>query len=297
MVWRPPKGLGLAVGLVIPLGIVGIDVFLLQSMVRRPPDIGSFAAALLLALSLPLLALCVYWYYELLTLRYHLDRNGLVIAFGTCRHIVPMSAIQSIISGDEVEPAGRFRGIGWPGYLKGRLRLKEAVWLLVRSTEPLRRQLVVVTESECYGISPQNPSRFVEDWMARRKLGFTRETRQGLELARLAGFPVWHDRGFWVLVILGLAVDAVLFGLVMSRYGDLPPEMTASLNARSQAAGVGSSGRDLVVPGIGLLILVINGIVGSILHRRERLGAYLMAGTAATVQALLWLGAAGVLTR
>lgn len=297
MVWKPEKALGLAVGLVIPLGIVGADLFLVQSMIRQAPGMSWFAVSLLLAFSLPLLALCIYWYYELVTLRYHLDRNGLVIASGMRRLVVPMDAIRAIIPGDAVDAAGRFRGIGWPGYLRGRIKLRELGCLLMHSTQPLKRQLVVVTESECYGVSPRDPSRFMEDWRVRRGLGPTSELQQGLQLARLAALPIWRDRGFWVLGVLGLTINVALFGLVVSRYGDLPQGMAIHFGAQSHAGGVASSVRVFVVPGIGLLTLVLNGLVGSILHRQERLGAYLMVCMAVSVQAVLLLGAVGVLNR
>jgi hypothetical protein len=51
----------------------------------------------------------------------------------------------------------------------------------------------------------------------------------------------------------------------------------------------------LALPAMGALALVVNSLLGLLLHRRERLGAYLLAGMAFSVQAILWLAATDIL--
>ena len=157
MAWKPDKTLGLGVGLVVVLVIIGMEAFLLQSMLDQPPGLNLYVMALLFVLSVPLLVLWLYWYYGLVTLRYTMDRDALVIACGASRYVVPMDAIQRVVRGDEVAISQGFRGVGWPGYLMGSLRLRELGLMLVASTEPVERQLIIVTERMCYGVSPRQP--------------------------------------------------------------------------------------------------------------------------------------------
>ena len=58
----------------------------------------------------------------------------------------------------------------------------------------------------------------------------------------------------------------------------------------------GSSGL-IVVPTIGALSLAANGVLGTILHGRERLAAYLLAGMAVALQVVLLIAALGILGR
>ena len=123
------------VGLVVLLVIIGVEVFLVRSMIGQPPGLNLYVVALLFVLSLPLLVLWLYWYYGLATLRYTMDRNALVIACGASRYVVPMEEIRRTVRGDEVSILQGFRGVGWPGYLMGSLRLRDLGLLLVASTE------------------------------------------------------------------------------------------------------------------------------------------------------------------
>jgi len=44
----------------------------------------------------------------------------------------------------------------------------------------------------------------------------------------------------------------------------------------------------LLVAGIGTLTLGVNSVLGFLLHRRERLGAYLLVGMSLVIQPILW---------
>lgn len=303
MVWKPAKAVGLIVGFVIVLTIIGIEAFVIQSMSGQRLGMDLYFTALLSALGIPLLVLWVYWYYELLALRYTLDRNALVITCGTSRRIVPLNTIQRIVRGSDISSSGEiiisqgFRGVGWPGYLKGHIHLADLGLLLVHSTEPLPRQLVVVTESVCYGISPKNPERFLEDYARRRALGPVQQLAQGREYASLVILPVWRDWLFWSAVILAIVANVALFGLIMNKYGALPERIPLHFDAQGEVDRIASKAWLLVVPGIGALTLGINALLGLLLHKYERLAAYLLTGTALSVQAVLYLAAIGILNR
>jgi len=297
MAWKPDKALGLGVGFVVVLVIIGMEVFLLRSMMGQTTGLNLYIMALLFVLSLPLLFLWLYWYYGLATLRYAMDRDALVIACGASRYVVPMEAIRRVVRGDEVEISQGFRGVGWPGYLMGSMRLKNLGLLLVASSEPLTRQIIVVTDRICYGISPRQPEQFIADLAARQALGPLRPAEQAVEYVSFVASPVWRDRWFWGAVLLAFISNAALFGAIVLRYPGLPERLPLHFDAQGLVDRVGFKSGLLVVPTIGALALAANGVLATILHARERLAAYLLAGMALVLQVVLWAAALGILGR
>lgn len=295
MVWKPAKALGLVSGLIVALAIIGVDLFLVQGAWGRGFQLNAYLSILLIILSLPLLILWIYWYYGLLTLHYWLDRNGLVIACGTGRYIVPMKAIRAIVPGKGLKVTRDFRGIGWPGYLKGRVVVEGLGPVVVHATEPLDHQLVVVTDALCYGISPRETARFLEDFAVRQGLGPVRTLPQTEERAWLVSLPVWRDRWFWGLLILAALSGAALFGFLAARYPTLPERLPLHFDAQGEADRVGPKAGLLIVPWIGALSLAINGLLGVLAHRRERLAAYVLAVASLLIQCVVWAAVSRIL--
>jgi hypothetical protein len=295
MVWRPGKTSGVVGGLIIVLAVVGVDIFLIQSASGQSLTLNLFFTVLLVILSIPLLILWIYWYYGLLTLRYQLDRNALSIVCGTSRYTVPMEAIEQIVPGKEIRAIQGFRGVGWPGYLMGRIYVEKLGLVVVHATEPLERQLVVVTNSLCYGISPRDATQFLEDFAARRALGPIRPVTQSVEYARLVAFPVWRDGWFWGGLVLAAMACAALFGLVASRYGALPERIPLHFDVQGEVDRIAAKEGLLVIPNIGVITLAVNGLLGLLFHRRERLAAYLLLGMTLMIQAALWLATVRIL--
>ena len=297
MVWKPAKALGVAAGLTMAITVVGIGIFLVGRIVEPGLSLNWYFTVLLLGLSLVLLALWAYWYYGLLTLRNHLDRNSLTIASGGISYRVPMDAILSIVPGNQVAASQGFHGIAWPGYLRGRMRLEGLGTLLVRSTEPLARQLVVITDSLCYGISPRDAKRFMEDYALRRALGSIREVEQTVEYAPLLALPIWRDSWFWGITLASFLATAALLGFLADVYGGLPERVPVHFGPGGQADRIAAKSSLLALPAIGVVALAVNSLLGVLLHRHERLATYLLVGMAVSVQAILWLAATSILGR
>lgn len=288
MVWKPSKTLGLVVGLIIVLVVIGVDAFLIDRMLKQSFGLSLYFTGLLFVSTLPLLALLAYWYHGLAALRYILDRNALVIACGAFNHVVPLDCIVNTVPGDQVVVSRGFRGVGWPGYLRGRMRLRGLGTLQVYSSEPLERQLVIVTRSRCYGVSPQGVQGFSEAIEVRRALGSTRAVEHAVEYGRVAAWPVWRDWWFWAHVCLATVINAALFGFIAGLYGHLPDRMPLSFDASGEVGRIIPKTNLLLVSGIGALTLGVNSVLGFLLHWRERLAAYLLSGVSLAIQPILW---------
>jgi hypothetical protein len=295
MIWKPTKVLGAIVGLIILLTFVGVDGFLIDNMLNQGISLNLYFTALLFMLSLPILAVWLYWYIGFLSLHYHMDRNALTIACATCRQIVPLETIQRIVPGSELTVSENFRGIGWPGYLKGTMRLKGLGMVLVHSTEPLERQLVVVTDTVSYGISPMRRQQFLEDYPVRRSLGPIRDLKPVAERARLVTWPIWRDWWLWSILLAALLANVALFGLISGRWGNLPERLPLHFDVQGIVDRIDSKDGLLVVPIIGALTLAVNTLLGILLHRQERLASFLLAFCALGIQSILWVATMGIL--
>jgi len=296
MFWKPAKSLGLAVGLVILLSIAAISAFLLQSALSQEPSMSAFVTGVFFLLSLPLMVLWGRSYYGLLTLRYYMDRNVLIILHGAMRYIIPLETIERIVPGSELSVTEGFRGVGWPGYLTGVVQAGLGR-VLVNSTEPLERQLVVVTPEGNYGLSPRNPERFLDEFAAHRSQSPARRVPQRALCLPFAALPVWRDRRFWLTLGAALVMNVALFGLISGRYAYLPERFPMYLNPQREAYRIISRAEIYRLPAIGTVLLIMNGVIGGFLHRRERLAAYLLAAMSVVLQGPLWVAIFGVLSR
>lgn len=297
MTFRPPKQMGLFAGLIIIGTIVGIAGYLLVSLRQQELGLGLFFMICLFALSVALLVLWVYWFIELLTLRYHLDRNALTIACATGRQVIPLAAIEAIERGDTLKVGRGLKGVGWPGYMKGSLELSTGHGLETFSTEPLERQLIIVSGARRYGISPRDIAGFVTALETHRGLGAVRTIEEQHERARWLLWPVWHDRRHWQLLALGLLLNLALIAWVMQRYGSLPGQIPLHFDVGGQADRIAPREQLFTLPAIGLLVFVLNTVTALVLYARERLAAYLLGFGSLGVQAVLWLATLEILSR
>jgi len=69
----------------------------------------------------------------------------------------------------------------------------------------------------------------------------------------------------------------------------LPERIPLHFDATGEVDRIAAKDSLLVIPWIGALALGANGFLGVLLHRRERLGAYLLLAMAFMVQVVLWV--------
>jgi hypothetical protein len=248
-----------------------LDALLLSYLGRGQISLVFFILALLVILSLPPLVLLGYLVYGLFNLRYQLHRNALTIVWGATQQIIPMGSIRGVVRGDGLEGEIKVRGIKWPGHLLGQGQIEGVGPTLFYATEPLAGQLVVVTPTGGYGISPADPYGFLEAFEIRHHMGPIQLLSYEHRQPEILSWPIWRDRLAYLLLACGLGINLVLFGYHCWRYPTLDRADVFRL------------------PAIGLVALIANSSLGVVIHRRQKVGAYLLWGGSVVIQFLSWL--------
>lgn len=280
--------LGTISGIVIIGAVLTFDVWCIGRLLIAPIDLMLFLLALAVTLSLLFLVLMAYWMYGLLSLGYLLDRNGLVIRWGPREYVVPMGNIQRIVRAEDVPSAKWFWGIVWPGYRAGRGYIKGLGSVRTYATRPLRKQLLVLTPSQVYGISPATPQAFLDDYERRRGLGVVRRLEQAEHRARWLAWSMLGDRKAQALVVIGLLANASLFAYVSVVYQNLPQILPLHFDTLGEVDRVGVRSGLFTLPLIGLIVAAFDTLIGITLHSKQATGAYLLFAANLLVQILLW---------
>jgi hypothetical protein len=295
LTWRAKFRIGVPLGILFIALIICLDGWLLNRLINqtiRTQEINflSFLMALVVLLSVPVLVALVYQTLSCLTLRYHLDRNGIVVRWGGTEQVIPIRDIQRILPGKQLAgPTVRRRGLHWPGHERGEGLVPGVGRTRFVATTPLADQLLLVTPGLAYGISPHDPVEFVQAFELRRELGPNRLLERETRRARWFAWPLWTDATARVLVGAAALVNLGLFGYLSARFPGLDTQLPLHFNSQGMADRIGTKGELFALPIIGLIILGTNLILGLILYKRERAGSYLLWGAAAAAQALFWL--------
>ena len=277
MIFKPHRFTGILVGIAIIISLLALDALLLSYLRQSPVSLVFFIFTLLVILSFPLLALLGYLVYGLFNLRYQLHRNALTIVWGAIQHVIPMGSIRKVVRGEDLGEEIKVRGVRWPGYVVGHSQIEGIGRALFYATEPVAGQLLVVTPTRAYGISPSDADGFLDAFEIRQHMGPIQLVPYEHRQPGFLSWPIWRDRLAHLLIALGLGANLILFGYHCWRYPAL--------------------GRADVfrLPAIGLVALVANSCLGILIHSRQRVGAYLLWGGAIAVQLLSWLVASNII--
>jgi len=282
--WRPRRLIGVLVTSAAMVGILLINATLILSLIDRPLSFTCFLLGFLVFLSLGPLLFLAYRTYQLLTLRYLMDRDSVTIVCGSVRQVVPLSNLSSIVDGLSDLPSPK---LVWLGCWLGRSQAKDMGPLLFYATEPPKKQLFLVTRSSAYALSPSNPSGFLAALESRRQMGATLALEEKITYGTLISLPFWRDRLAQLLLTLGALANAALFAYLLARYPTLPRILPLHFTAFGSIDRIGPKEQILRLPTIGLIIFIANALLGFALHRREPLATYLLAGTGLLAQFLI----------
>ncbi|MEJ2211668.1 MAG: PH domain-containing protein [Anaerolineae bacterium] len=285
MTRRAAFSVGAPLGLLFIALILAVDGWLLAWLINdslRPQEINfvSYLVGLIVLASLPILVALVYQVVSCLTLRYHLDRNG----------VVPIRDIQQVVPGHELKnPPVRRRGLRWPGHERGAGMVPGIGRTRFLATRGLAQQLLLVTPGLAFAISPDDLGGFMQGLAVRRELGPNRLLERALHKARPLTWSIWRDETAWVLLGAAVAINLALFGYLSARFPGLDFQLPLHFNNLGQADRIGVKMELFALPIIGIIILGTNLVLGLALYRRERAGSYLLWGAATAAQALFWL--------
>lgn len=103
-----------------------------------------------------------------------------------------------------------------------------------------------------------------------------------------------HDRYLWAMLIVALFVNLGLFVFLILLSSQLPDLIPLHFDVTGQADRIEPKDAIFSLPQIGLIIVILNFLLGALFYRREPLAAYLLGGVAITVQLLLWFAAISI---
>lgn len=295
--WKTKKGLGLGGGICLMVLIALIDANLIWLATNRPLVIGTFIVGLAVLLSLGLLGLIAYWLYGLIRSGYSLDRNMLVIHWGQTEQTIPTGQIERVFMGAEVEERIAFYGGIWPGHCVGYGEIPGAGQTLFYATAPPRHQIYVVTSGLTYGISPADHAGFVESLRKRLEMGPTQIVEQSSKRPDFLDWAIWQDRLGVGLLAASFLIVLALIGLLCFQFPALPRMVPLHFDALGNPDRLEARGQIFTIPLIGLLTLLLNGGLGGLAYRRERMVSYMLWGGSILIQVLMWTATIGILGR
>jgi hypothetical protein len=103
------------------------------------------------------------------------------------------------------------------------------------------------------------------------------------------------DRLVHVLLALGLLLNLALFAYIGWRYRALPESLPLHFDILGQPDRFGVRSEIFKLLAIGLLLWVLNSLLGLAIHRWQKSGAYLLLGVTVLVQVLFWLAALNIM--
>ena len=284
MVFKPLPDKSRWEGVIVCAWIVLLDLVLLIWAWQRATDAIRFGLLVLIALSIPVFLHLLYRTWSLFTLEYWVDRNAITIRWANVRQIVPLAAIGQIVQGG-VEDLRQPGILHWPAPAMRTGLVAGAPSVLLCATRPLSECLVIETDSGSFALSPNDPTRFLQTVQDRFQVG----SALSLWVAQVRSSP-WpgltgeSSVGTWLLG-LGFVGVVALFGMLMVRYPSLPSPLTFRYNSDGLPEVVREKAALFLIPTIGLLAWVVNGLWGMwMLRRKEQTGAYMLWGGALIVQ-------------
>lgn len=290
MVYRPPRATGILFSAVLGLWAGLFTVLLAVRALTLPVSLDAFLAWCGAGFFALLTALFVYWTYCVASLRYIVDRDALAIQWGLIRQLVPLQAIERLIPGRNVEEPS-ISGLNGPGVHVGRGRVQRVGETVFYSTHHRPDQLLyVVTPQRSYGLTIEDAAGFaaaIQD----RQGGELLRPRQSPWRSAIGAQGFWSDPWAYLLIALALAAGLSVAGFITWRYPLLPDTMEIPFPTLGDIIRVGPRGVVLQIALTALAVTGINIVVGLLIHRLERMAAYLLWGAAIGVQGLFWAAA------
>jgi hypothetical protein len=146
--------------------------------------------------------------------------------------------------------------------------------------------LYVMTSEQNYAITVTDPAGFARQVQIRQDLGPTARVTHHAQRLGSAAQAFWYDSTGRILVAVALLATFVMWMLVGLRYPDLPAAFELQFPAYEDNPLVNVQTKDAILqlPRIATALLVVNLVIGFVLHSWERVAGYVMFIAAAAVQ-------------
>lgn len=295
----PPRRQGLVIGLGLLGLLLALDGVWLGLLTRLPERRLSLVWIALLLASLPALVFVVNSLIGLARLAYIIGRDALTIRWGFSTITFPLSEITDVLTAEEALPETsallRLRGLYWPGRFVGPGRAETLGPAYFYATRRWPDQVLVIRSNQVYVLSPADPAAF-QATLTQAKApvpagqGAVAPSRPMLadrlrEIVREAR----RDRLAQALIGAGAGFNLLLFGYLAWLYPRLPQAIPLHFDQNGVPDLYGTPAQAFILPGIGLVVLILNSLLGGALHAlQERLPAYLLWSTTLLVQVMLW---------
>ncbi len=268
-----------------------LAVFLMTRLPQQNSLSQVFTLLVGLLLILGVIGAALYWAVIAFRLHYHLSRNGLAIQWGLGQQLIPLESIEQIVPGKNLPNSPTFRGLKMGGLRLGWGEWAEYGKLKFHTTANLTESLLVVTPNQTYVISPLQPDQFIQAWQARQALGPTQKWTMGVRRSWPLCYPLLVDPLFWGFLSLSLLACFALFGYLSFIFPQLPRSLPIHFDAFGLADRIADKSALFTLPTVGTLALVLNTVLGSLVYRWDKVAAYLLWGSALTLQICLWVAA------
>ena len=271
-------------GLIVAFWIILIDLLLLIWMGRRPIDWLKFALILVSVGSLPVWGYVLFRTWAAFSLEYWIDRNAVTVYWATFRQVIPLQSVRRVIRGG-LPSTTPLSWRQWPAPYIGPTSALGVNNVQMLATRPLEECLLLDTGETVFALSPTFEEQFLDALQARYRLGPVATPA----LARVRS-TVWQrifgqDKLGPILLLCGLAGTLFLFGILMVRFPNLPDALTCHYNSQGLPDSVREKTALFLLPAIGLMAWLINGVWGVwMAFRQQRTGAYMLWGGALIVQ-------------
>ncbi len=104
-----------------------------------------------------------------------------------------------------------------------------------------------------------------------------------------------RDHALQILVALALVANLVLFGYLAIRFEALPDNLPLHFDVSGLPDRIDVKSGIFGLPIIGLVVFVLNTVLGAFVHQHQRAATLLLATSALVVQVMMWVAAINII--
>jgi hypothetical protein len=298
---HPPQSPGRLVGLAIIASVILLDLGMLLLLFIAPVSVLTVFLSLFILTSFIVIAFIAYVTSGIANVRYRVENGLLVIEWGRILQVIPLKEILSIVPSEALESIENFRGVRWPGCMigLGSLKIQDGSIYPTTffSTRMLEQQVLIVTDSMAYGLSPGDPFSFIASLQALMKGESDADQVSAYSDLDILEWSIWRDRAALLLASAPVILNLTLFAFLATAYSRLPEEVPLHYNQVGIIDRAGSPAGLFILPLIGLVAWTTTGLTGWFYYavRLERPVAYIVWGITVVIEVAAWVALVGLI--